>query len=393
MPDPVEARLEGGIMSDNERLYFLDNLRTFLIFLVVVVHAGVVYESSGLMGPYWLVDDPSTSDLPGLVNLILDIFVIPTIFFISGYFAPSSLQKKGSWRFLKAKFKRLMVPWMAAVFTLIPFYNAVFLYSRDLPQAHWTHYFHFSNGHISMSWLWFLPALFLFDCMYLLLWSLKLPTAKLRLGWAIAAVFLSGFAYSVAVGDLGWIGWTKTPLIDFQNERLVPYFLVFLLGAQCQRLAIFDTSNRNMKLYIAVNATAWIPINIYVVVLLNFFLRPGQYIVSERVDVLLLWFGYHLSMLSLLYCAVTTFKYFFNRQGRLGRELGKFSYSVYIIHIAVMGPIALALLSTEIPAILKYPILALTTYAGSNLLVFASNRVRVSHAGELPARFELQGRG
>jgi hypothetical protein len=126
-----------------------------------------------------------------------------------------------------------------------------------------------------------------------------------------------------------------------------------------------------MKLYIAVNATAWIPINIYIVVLINYFLRPGEYIVSEGVDVLLLWFGFHLSMLSLLYCAVTTFKYFFNRQGRLGKELGKLSYDVYIIHIAVMGPIALALLKTDIPAILKYPILALTTYAASNLIVYA----------------------
>jgi peptidoglycan/LPS O-acetylase OafA/YrhL len=365
-------------MRDNERLYFLDNLRTFLIFLVVVVHAGVVYESSGLMGPYWLVDDPSTSDLPGLVNLILDIFVIPTIFFIAGFFTPSSLQKKGSWPFLKAKFRRLMLPWLVAVLTLIPFYNAVFLYSRGLPQSSWTTYFHFSNSHISMSWLWFLPALFLFDCLYLLVRNLRLPTAKLRLSWAIAAVFVLGFAYSVAVTALGRTGWTKTPLIDFQNEKLVPYFLVFLLGALCHRLAIFDTSKRNMKLYIAVNATAWIPINIYVVVLLNFFLRPGQYIVSEDVDVLLLWFGFHLSMLSLLYCAVTTFKYFFNRQGRLGRELGRLSYSVYIIHIAVMGPIALALLSTEIPAILKYPILALTTYAGSNVIVYAYSSLKAT---------------
>ena len=150
----------------------------------------------------------------------------------------------------------------------------------------------------------------------------------------------------------------------------MPYFLVFLLGSLCHRLEIFDTTKRNMKLYIAVNATAWIPINIYIVVLLNFFLRPGEYIVSERVDVLLLWFGFHLSMLSLLYCAVTTFKYFFNRQRRLGRELGKLSYNVYIIHIAVMGPIAVALLKTDIPAILKYPILAVTTYAASNLIAY-----------------------
>ncbi len=361
-------------MDHGERLYFLDNLRTFLIFLVVVFHAGVVYESSGLMGPYWIVDDPSTSDLPGLLNLVLDIFVMPTIFFISGVFTRPSLQRKGAGEFLRSKFKRLMVPWLLAVFTLMPLYKVIFLYSRGLPQEDWTSYFHFSNGILSMSWLWFLPALFLFDCLYLLIWKLNPPTDRLTLPRAVAAVFALGFGYTVTFSLQDWIGWTKTPLIDFQNEKILPYFLVFLLGALCHRLEILDTSRRNMKLYIAVNATAWIPINIYVVVLLNFFLRPGQPIISTRVDILLLWFAWNLSMLSLLYCLVATFKYFFNRQGRLGRVLGQLSYTVYIIHIAVMGPIAVVLLHTEIPALVKYPTLALATYASSNLIAFVYTR-------------------
>jgi peptidoglycan/LPS O-acetylase OafA/YrhL len=240
-----------------------------------------------------------------------------------------------------------------------------------LPQAGWTHYFHFSNGTISMSWLWFLPVLFLFDVLYVLLHKMNLPTLRLSLKSAVAAVFVLGLGYCEAVSQLNWIGWTKTPLIDFQNERLLPYFLIFLLGSLCYKKGILDTDKRNMKLYVALNATAWIPINIYLVVLLNFFLRPGEYIISAGIDGFLLWSSSMLSMLSLLYCAVTTFKYYFNRQGRLGHALGKLSYNVYIIHIIVMGPLAYVLLDFEIPAQLKYPILAMTTYAGSNLLVWA----------------------
>ena len=358
-------------MENGERLYFLDNLRTFLIFLVVLYHAGLVYEASGFAASFWIIDDPSTSNLPGLLNLVLDIFIMPTIFFISGFFTPSSLERKEPWRFLQSKFRRLIIPWVIAVFTLIPLYKVIFLYSRGLPQESWTTYFHFSNGIFSMNWLWFLPALFLFDCLYVLLWKLSLATARLTLVWAVTAVFGLGFAYTVAASALDWIGWTKTPLIDFQNERLLPYFLVFLLGSLCYRLRVFDTEQRNMKLYIAVNATAWIPINIYVITLLNYIFRPGQYLVSEAADLLLLWFGFHLSMLALLYCAVTTFKFFFNRQGWLGRELGRLSYNVYIIHIGVMGLIALALLRIDLPGILKYPILTITTYAACNLIAYA----------------------
>jgi len=371
-------------MSSQGRLYFLDNLRTFLIFLVVLYHAGVVYESSGLTASFWIVDDPATSNLPGLLNVIMDIFVMPTLFFISGFFAPSSLERKGAWRFLNSKFRRLMVPWAIAVFTLMPFYKVIFLSSRDLPQESWTTYFHFSNGILSMSWLWFLPVLFLFDLLYVLLWKLDIPTGKLPLSLAVAAVFVLGFSYTMAASVLGWIGWTKTPLFDFQNERLLPYFLVFLLGSLFYRRNIFDSDKRNMKLYIAVNAMAWIPINIYLITLLNYIFRPGEFLVSEGADLLLLWFGFHLSLLALLYCAVTTFKYFFNRQRRFGAALSRLSYGAYIIHIAVMGPIALVLLKLDIPGLLKYPILTVTTYVGCNLIVYAYANIKESWKLRVP---------
>lgn len=356
-------------MHAKERLRFLDNLRTFLIFLVVLFHAGMVYESSGLTGSFWIVDDPSTSNLPGLLNLFLDVFVMFTFFFISGFFAPASLERQGAWRFLKSKFRRLMVPWAMAVLTLIPLYKVIFLYSRGLPQESWTTYFHMTNGIFSMSWLWFLPVLFLFDVLYVLWRRLRLPTVPL--GLAAVAVFVLGTGYSIAASVLGWIGWTKTPLADFQNERLLPYFLVFLLGALCFRRKVFDTDRRNMKLYVAVCATAWIPMNVYAMTLLNFIFRPGEYLISEGADVILLWTGFYLSLAALLYCAVATFKYYFNRQGRLGATFARLSYGVYILHVAVLGTVALGLLRLDLPGLLKYLLLVVATYLGSNLLVFA----------------------
>ena len=67
------------------RIYFLDNLRTFMIFLVVIVHSGLVYEK-GLFSPFfWIVYDSSTNTVVPVVRIILDIFIMSTIFFISGY--------------------------------------------------------------------------------------------------------------------------------------------------------------------------------------------------------------------------------------------------------------------------------------------------------------------
>ena len=154
--------------TKGKRIHWMDNLRTIIILLVVLYHVGGVYESAGLWGWFWIVDDPDTITWVGIVGIIFDIMVMPIMFFISGYLAPASLKNKTGWEFLKGKFKRLMFPWVIAVFTLIPIYKAIFLYSRGLPQEKWTTYFHITNPN-SQNWLWFLPVLFVFNMLYLLL--------------------------------------------------------------------------------------------------------------------------------------------------------------------------------------------------------------------------------
>ncbi|MEZ5197157.1 MAG: acyltransferase family protein [Bacteroidales bacterium] len=74
------------------RIYFLDNLRTFLIFLVVVLHAGIVYEP--ILENTWIVSDPDKNSSIGLIRMYIDIFVMFILFFISGYLIPISLKKK-----------------------------------------------------------------------------------------------------------------------------------------------------------------------------------------------------------------------------------------------------------------------------------------------------------
>ena len=115
--------------TKGNRIHFLDNLRTIIIFLVILYHAGGVYEGTGMWADFWIVDDPATNNLSGILGLIVDIFVMPTMFFISGYLAPASLKSKKGWTFIKAKFTRLVLPWIIAVLTLVPLYKVIFLYS------------------------------------------------------------------------------------------------------------------------------------------------------------------------------------------------------------------------------------------------------------------------
>ncbi len=357
--------------TKGKRIHFLDNLRTIIILLVVLYHAGGVY--SFIFASFWIVADPVTSDLVGILNVVLDICVMPTIFFISGYLIPMSLKNKNGWAFLKSRFRRLMIPWIIAVLTLIPLYKVIFLYSRGLPQENWTTYFHFSEGNMtSQNWLWFLPVLFLFNILYLLLSKANIRVPNISLKGAVFGTFLIGFVYSFSIGGiLGFRSWTLTSLIDFENEKLLVYFMTFLLGALCFRQQVFEEKPQSKTLYTVVNSTVWIPITIHIFARVMWVISLGssEGLFSPLVLRLIWWLSFYLSLLGLLYLLVQTFWRYFDKPGRIWNELNQNSYGVYIIHVIVIGVIALLLLNTAIPSILKYLILTVSTIVASNLIV------------------------
>lgn len=354
------------------RMYWLDNLRTFMIFFVIVLHASVVYDKYAIGTGWWIVVDPSKSDVPGILNLIIDIFVMPTIFFIAGIVTPLSLKYKTRWAFLKSKFIHLIVPWLIAVLTLIPVYKMIFLYARHLPQEHWTTYFHW-NTIWNQNWLWFLPVLFVFDILYMLF--SKVNTASMTLKSAIWIVVLLSVAYSFCMDFFGFQGWTKTMLIDFQNERVAIYFLVFLLGAFCSTHNVFKSAGTSKKLNTLIHSTGWLPINLYLFLLIYSLAKPGDYLISEMIDTFLLRLNFVLSIAYTLYAMVTTFRTYLNTQGTLWNALNRNSYGVYIIHTVVMGGIAVTMLNTGIPSLIKYLFVIVSTFAVSNMIVYGYRKL------------------
>ncbi len=344
-----------------------------MIFLVVVIHVATVYEKNSMGADWWIVVDPSNSNLPGILFLILNIFVMATIFFISGFFAPLSLKNETGWAFLKSKFKRLIIPWMIAVLMLIPLYKMIFLYSRNLPQEHWTTYFHWSNGIFSQLWLWFLPVLFVFDILYVCF--SRVNTSNITLKSALWAMFLLSWLYSFCIDFFNLHGWTKTVMIDFQNERLFIYFLIFLLGALCSTRKIFKSEWKNKKLDILIHCTGWIPINLYIFLLIYSLVKPGNYLLSEIGDTLILRVNFVLSLAYLLYVMITIFRRYLNTQGKIWRELNRNSYGVYIIHTIVMGGLAVTMLNMTIPSLVKFLLVTVSTFVVSNVIVYGYQKL------------------
>jgi fucose 4-O-acetylase-like acetyltransferase len=304
----------------------------------------------------------------GIMGIMFDIFVMPTLFFVSGYLAPASLKSRSAGKFIAGKFKRLIIPWLIAVFTLIPAYKFIFLYSRNLPQEHWSTYFHLTSPN-SQNWLWFLPVLFVFNLAYLVLSksNLKEPGISVRL--AVSGAVIAGFVYSFSIGGLvGFRSWTLTPLIDFENERLLIYFLSFLLGALFYKRGVFAEEPKGKRLYNTVNAIAWIPVTAHIFVRLVPFFVEGEF-TATPVYRLIWWISFDLALLCMMYVMIETFRRYFDKTGRIWGELNRNSYGVYIMHVILIGIFGTLLMKLGLPVYVKYPGLIILTYLGSNLLV------------------------
>jgi len=274
---------------------------------------------------------------------------------------------------------------IVAVLTLIPAYKVIFLYSRGLPQEAWYTYFHlfhraggdmgFFADNPVQNWLWFLPVLFVFQIVYLGLSKTRLLSMKISLMTGVILTFAAGLIYCMVISGFDLTGWYHSALLHFQRERLVVYFMAFLLGSLCNKLQVFDSEKRNRKLFIWSNVVLAFSLILFTAVALNLFFNmidPGRnyFFVSPTFDRGLYYLSSLLSMFCFLSVFIHLFRFNFNKSNRLLGQLSRNSYHVYIIHVIVTGVIALILLNVSMPVMVKFLILVTATYIVSNFIVY-----------------------
>lgn len=121
----------------NSRLVYLDNIRIFLISYVIVGHISVAYGAIG--GGNWYYIEPArdiyTKVILYLVDMFAYSFLMAMFIFIAGYFTPASLDRKGSYRFLKERMIRLFVPLVFYYFIIGPLVRYVSMLAREYDRS------------------------------------------------------------------------------------------------------------------------------------------------------------------------------------------------------------------------------------------------------------------
>lgn len=348
------------------RVTFMDNLHYLMVVLVIVYHAVAAYA---VVAPHWAIHD-TTIIAADVIRELFDVFMMPILFFVAGYFALTSLEKKGVWEFLKDKVKRILIPWALAVFIVAP----LALYDQAVKpiQPFWKYWLWYLGqfeirlrytqtpvGPTTQMIYWFLSLLFAFFLVFALVYALvrkwrgmgiqpaahkvesgnSILVALVTFGLLMSAAY---FVLLLLVPDSSWF--TLYMFLEFQVTRLVPYAGAFAFGLYAQSRGWFTDGKPLGSLTLWGAASA---------VLTVAYLAFGQPVFADTAGTANLSAGYLLAfavlrsflLLSLLVVFVSFGLRYWNHANKLDQQLAATSYNIYLVHFFIVIAIQEALLA------------------------------------------------
>ena len=342
-------------MNQSHRIHFLDNLRAFVIMLVVVLHGSISYMA--YPPDWWYVLDTHNSLSFTRLVLLIDVPIMPIMFFIAGYFALPSLFKRGPNEYMKDRFIRVGAPWLVGALLLAPPTAYMTYFSRGVPMSFlqfWAS--DFWTVAYQQSVYWFLGVLLFFFILLVLAYGIseRLRTAKRQVSmptwklfvwfWAIMspAMFLMNQFFSAEA----W--YTRNYILVFQPVRLPLYVGYFGLGIYAHLRGWFSAEGYKPRLL------PWA-----VVWLISGLLYLGNRLsvmLTSQVAYAILFNAFCLSS---LLAGAALFQQKVNQSSPFWNRASANSYGIYYIHPLILYPLAYFFVPVSLPLSVKAPLVIL----------------------------------
>lgn len=359
-----------------KRLFYIDNLRIFLISLVVLHHLAITYGAPG--GWYY---NESEAHLPEIVPLSMFVatnqaFFMGMFFFISAFFIPSSLARKGVSKFATDRLVRLGIPTLLFFFFLNPLTNFIANYFiRGQEPGLLDHIL--SGKSFGFGPTWFIEALILFTFIYLIIQYLpgkikiKFPGTFVILLIAIL-IALAQFTIRIWL-PVGW-SWGFT---NFQFPHFVQYIVLFSLGIVAWQNNWLDDIHPPMGM-------RWFLFS----QLLIFIGFPALFILGKAPQNGIEPFTGGLTYQSFMYAIweqlvgfslilglLGIFKNRFNRQGKLAKQLSASAYAVFVFHAPIIVAISALFLHLNLTPWMKFLVLSPVALLSSFIIAWLVKQV------------------
>ena len=360
-------------MNPKNRLYYLDNLKVFLIFLVIIHHVGQAY---GATGGVWFYAYPGER-IQGLRHLFgfNASFFMGLFFFISGYFFPGSFDRHGARKFITDKLIRFGIP---LVFASL-FINPVLSYAKYLHSKSAIGFADFYIGQwltkapgadtFNFSQLWFVEHLLVYSLLYAAIRMAlrERPPSISASPTSTAEVRLPAFALFIAalgfVTDLMRTSWGfpidrwlfLLGFIQMEPAHLPQYLSLLMLGMLAYRRSFLDalTRPRNMLWFIP-------GLGIYAITIVQRSITGQRAVFLWEYREALLCVGMCIGLLAL-------FRTFFNRTSPAVQVLADNAYGAYIIHVAVVVALQYAFEPMQAGAFTLFVVVSILAIIGSFL--------------------------
>ena len=119
--------------SEPVRRHDLDALRGFAMLLGIVLHGAMSFIPG--VGVFWGVQDSQSNGLFGILLASIHGWRMPLFFLVSGFFTAMLWKKRGFRPLLVHRFKRIFLPLLLAMVTIIPVMLIVSGYVRSRPTS------------------------------------------------------------------------------------------------------------------------------------------------------------------------------------------------------------------------------------------------------------------
>jgi glucan biosynthesis protein C len=352
------------------RMFFVDNLRTWLIVLVVMHHIALVY---GPIAPFYYAEPAPATDV--LFYLFVLVFLLSNqayfmglLFLLSGHFTPGSLERKGRKKFVRDRLVRLGIPLLVFFFFLSPL-SALGLYA--IPPS-------LIGGTIPLPTLdnistffgigpmWFVELLLIFDIGFAIWWVLRQGRSPPREArhednvgvpprWRTIAAFILLLAFtSYLIRIVFPLGRTVAgyPTLSYLPE----YISFFIIGIVAVRKNWFLTIPKSMgRIGFLIAGIAMVTLFPLVLTGLAASLGNGNW----QSAVYALWDSTVAVGMSL--GLITLFRERFNYSGKFFRFLQRHSYTVYFIQAPLIVLVAVSLKGLVLPPIAKFVLVSVIT--------------------------------
>jgi len=339
--------------SAAESTYYFNNVRSVIVILVIVLHAALAYCANS--NAWWIVVNSEKTIVADIISGVLDMNLMPILFFISGYFTLTSFKRGTKRQFLLKKAKTLLLPWFLGLVILNPFLVFMISFTRGAASESFLMYavryyskflevplkivqdrtkdpYFFSQYHF-----WYISLLFLFFVAFTLFYA---AYERLHKSGRIKAHGLwrnTGYGYVmlICISSLAYFSmytvfgdsWFVISLIQFQISRILPYCFFFVFGIIASGTeAKYVNPRRPFTILVSVVALSVASLAVYRRVL------SGQ---DPTLTLIYSFIRYTLCTLGLI-SVLETGRRFFSHNTRINDFMNYYSFGCYILHLDVV---------------------------------------------------------